>query len=214
MLKVIKIIFIFILSLLIPVIEQETKVCLNAIAAETIGDNYYDEEKSTKWDNPKLINVYIEDNSDKSYLVKQAFYIWNNELDLLFDFNFVNSEENANIVCKFTHKLGEAAAAHTHYNWLLVMDRNGNKKRIFDTNKQVEITIAYSNDAAGYFENTPEYFLTVILHEIGHALGITGYHSDNQNDIMYPDSTKIINKGKLSQRDINTIKMIYSKIQK
>lgn len=47
----------------------------------------------------------------------------------------------------------------------------------------------------------------VVMHELGHALGIIG-HSQNSSDVMYAFSTS--NSGELSQRDINTIKMMYS----
>ena len=46
----------------------------------------------------------------------------------------------------------------------------------------------------------------VVLHEVGHALGIKG-HSKNRYDVMYPSDNTYRNA--LSNRDINTIKTIY-----
>ena len=47
----------------------------------------------------------------------------------------------------------------------------------------------------------------VVMHELGHALGIIG-HSQDESDVMYAFTTK--NTGRLTQRDITTIKMMYS----
>ena len=45
------------------------------------------------------------------------------------------------------------------------------------------------------------------LHEIGHALGISG-HSVNKEDIMYPVTRQ--DEAQISKNDINTLKLIYS----
>lgn len=162
-------------------------------------DNYYSPEYSILWKRPSLLKVYIEDNSDKSYLVKNAFYLWNNSLNSYFNFYFVNDENKADIVCKFIYKLNANVAGTTDTQYTM---QNG--KYYFE---KAEITISYGNDT-GVFKNNHQNFLTVILHEVGHSLGIS-YHSNNPNDVMYPNSSQVIKQGQLSQRDINTMKKIY-----
>ncbi|MBQ3311513.1 tetratricopeptide repeat protein [bacterium] len=54
---------------------------------------------------------------------------------------------------------------------------------------------------------TEDEMYAVIMHELGHALGIVG-HSQDESDVMFAFTSK--NTGHLSQRDITTIKMMYS----
>ncbi len=51
----------------------------------------------------------------------------------------------------------------------------------------------------------------VLVHEIGHAIGITGGHSKNKSDVMYPSSDNY--NLRPTRRDINTVKKIYSSIE-
>ena len=163
--------------------------------------NYYNPKESMIWEHPSLLKVYIEDNSDKSYLVKNAFYTWNYRLDSFFNFYFVNDESKADIVCHFLYKTNGDIAGITKPVY-----RMSREKKKFVA-KKAEIIISYSN-AYGVFDNDHQYFLSVILHEIGHAVGILN-HSNNPEDIMYPSVQMDKNNGKLTQRDINTMKMIY-----
>ena len=61
-------------------------------------------------------------------------------------------------------------------------------------------------DVNGNFYNDDE-LLSIILHEIGHALGIGG-HSRNLNDVMYY-STNNYKNGEISKKDVNTVVKIY-----
>ena len=53
---------------------------------------------------------------------------------------------------------------------------------------------------------TYDYLVSNIAHELGHALGVWG-HSENPKDIMYFAHTRDIPP--VSDRDVNTLKMIY-----
>lgn len=48
----------------------------------------------------------------------------------------------------------------------------------------------------------------ISLHEIGHALGLDG-HSDNAQDIMYCSTNPNVEHPQLTQRDINTLYLLY-----
>lgn len=200
--KFTKLIIIFSLLFLfisLPFFSGKKFFHLSSFAQEYYTDTYYNPEKSVIWEHPALLKVYVDDNSDKTYLVKRAFYMWNNDINL-FNYYFVNDEERADIVCKFIHKIGSTVAGRTHREVKMLPDG----KVAF---KKATITIAYGDDYRRFYNNH-QYFLTVILHEIGHALGIA-YHSNSTDDIMYPYVDAIKNYGQLSQRDINTLKQIY-----
>jgi len=54
----------------------------------------------------------------------------------------------------------------------------------------------------------PSEIYEVVLHEMGHALGLLG-HSDDPRDIMYPHISDLPDKG-LSARDRNTLRALYA----
>jgi predicted Zn-dependent protease len=69
-----------------------------------------------------------------------------------------------------------------------------------------EIKIGISDGVIHSKYNNPEEVRHTILHEIGHAIGLSG-HSDGPNDIMYVPHQYGVTS--LSQRDIDTLKTLY-----
>ena len=73
----------------------------------------------------------------------------------------------------------------------------------------------YKNNPLGE-DNTSTQIYNTALHEIGHALGISG-HSDNPNDVMYGNNNAVTKFASifedetafLSKRDLNTITLLY-----
>lgn len=55
---------------------------------------------------------------------------------------------------------------------------------------------------------TPDEMYSIVLHEFGHVLGIQG-HSPNRDDVMYFSLNNDNYNGQLTERDMNTIRMIY-----
>lgn len=56
---------------------------------------------------------------------------------------------------------------------------------------------------------TPNRLRTTCLHEVGHALGLTG-HTQNPNDIMFFSAHITDNRFELTPRDINTLVRLYT----
>jgi len=116
-------------------------------------------------------------------------------------FVYTDKAEEATITCRFTDNEKEMHFAQEGGVTELVMDSDGIMK--------AKITILVPRRDC--------YIKKVALHEIGHALGIAG-HSPDQRDVMYfsvqPDLNVDPKEVKLSARDIDTLKAIYSQSEK
>lgn len=129
---------------------------------------------SPKWDNPKSIRTYIEPN-DKKELMKEAFAKWTQETGRNIIFKYVSTLQNAQIKVEFvkdaskTSKM-EHAAGVTYYKYA--------GDRLVEA--RIEIADRAPNGAA--FRKDAVY--RIMLHEIGHAIGIIE-HSPDPMSIMY-----------------------------
>lgn len=143
------------------------------------------------------IKVYIQSCNYKS-TVKRAFIEWQSKTEQTVYFEFIDNPENADITVSFQKDISmhssPPAVGVTKYSWV---------GRYL---KAAKIYIKTTTKTG--VVQTPFQVYEVCLHEIGHALGIHG-HSKNQYDVMYP--TTDCYRNKLSNKDINTIKEIYSK---
>jgi|GEM_PF-2015739 len=72
-----------------------------------------------------------------------------------------------------------------------------------------DIVLALNNEAGKVFSANSLH--NVALHEIGHSLGLIGGHSNNPSDVLFPNSRYYGGlRKRLSQRDINTVKRLYT----
>ena len=162
------------------------------------GDYFNKNTKKSLWLNHYNIKIYIASNVGKENIIKSAFRVWDEKMFKTINFSYVDSADDADIIIKFVDSLSGNAAGITKYSEVI---QNNNKNYL----KKINVEIALNNPSGGKY--TDSNLMGIILHEIGHALGIN-YHSDNQNDIMYY-STESYKNGSISRRDIRTLEMIY-----
>lgn len=162
-------------------------------------DSYINQiDKIEVWQNPKKINVYIEENKYKP-LALVAFKQWDKKLGYAINFKFVDSQDKAQIELNFIQSFennNSNQAGITH---------------IYSENnfiKNAKILIC-AKDPISKKDMDEKIIYQLTLHEIAHALGAIG-HSDDKSDILYP-SADINASGELSKRDINTVLDIYKK---
>lgn len=160
----------------------------------------------TRW-NKIPVKVYIESSSDVpgfkpefALIIKQAFEAWQTSCKDKLTFEFLQKADDAQIVCKWTNDKKVLMNPNEGGNTQVVPSADG----IFTAQM-----LLLTTPPPGKSEIESHYLTRVALHEIGHAIGITG-HSPNKTDIMfsivYPDDKNV----SLSQNDIATINSLYS----
>ncbi len=191
---------------------------LKAELMEGIGDNYIEvaamNGRVMRWNSNKMpIKVFYDynpkDPTHKPFFlaaVKRSFDIWAKHTEGKLKVVPTNNMEQAQVVIIFKSGIDNKAPA-------------GKKKQKFIsglTTPHIKngilqyFDIQFSTakiDGTPYLES--EFFATAV-HEVGHALGIMG-HSSEEGDIMFPvaHNARSISEVNLSERDINTIKLLY-----
>ncbi len=140
-------------------------------------------------------------------LVNKSFGQWQKSLDGIISFQQVNDPKSAQIYLSFVD-VDSSSFCHgqnCEYSVGTTVPVIQDQKL-----KSMDVTINVKNNLGSYF--SPEEISTVIVHEIGHALGIWG-HSTYVMDIMFYSADKLYGDNSqkyISQRDINTVKLLYA----
>jgi len=190
-------------------------------AKNTYGDNYINVAVQgtniVHWNNNESIKVYIDNASDVPAYYKteteKAFSDYQNITEAALKFDYVSNKNDADIIITFTDDVSGGKCQDKQCAKVLGLTENNTSGSALNKSN-----IALRKRDVDNSEFTQNQIHNLAKHEIGHALGISG-HSFEENDIMYPMSndaqwakdsaTLLIKRKDFSQRDINTIKLLY-----
>lgn len=146
------------------------------------------------WRYPNQLKTYIPPNHKRTVMMKHAFAEWTKLTGGKFVFRYVTSPNVAQIKVYFVEKIPNA-------------DREIGLTRFYYTKslKMAGAQIYIADKTADGRVLGKDSVYTVMLHEIGHAMGISE-HSKNPLSIMYPvenDAQEIL------KSDLKTLAEIY-----
>ena len=193
----------------VEMLKGELKSSSNEENAE---DNYLaavTQKVKLRWPRQKMpIKVYIDNGADVqgmkvdyATLLQKAFDDWLAAASEYLNIVYVNNANQADITTRWTNNLNEvvslAEGGDTKYQ--------GNGKGL----NHVSITILTVNPSPS-IKLSPNMINWIAHHEVGHAFGLLG-HSPSINDIMYFSAPQADKVPLLSQRDKQTLNLLYSR---
>jgi len=170
------------------------------------------------WNHTEPINVFINAPSGipPYYIteVEKSFTEYQRILNNKIKFQYVSNENDADIEIIFTDNVSGGKCKDENCKKVLGFTENTISGSML--NKSIVKLRTKDTDNT---EFTANQIHNIAKHEIGHALGING-HSFNEDDVMYPMSndtewakdyrTRLIKRKDFSNRDINTLKLLYN----
>lgn len=149
------------------------------------------------WLNPKDIKTYFPQKHKNTVMMRHAFERWSKVTKDKVIFVYTNNPEDADLEIVFdktaNYHGSDKAIGVTH-------------KRYIEGKKIIHATIHiadYTNDGR---ELSRDEVFTVMLHEIGHAIGLD--HVNDPNSIMNPYCDVIM---EITDSDIRQLRLIYGK---
>lgn len=178
------------------------------------GSNYLDSVfyggKIVRWNKAEFpLRIYIEDLPSMPNYYSKAFEtaakVWEDESEKIVTVDFVDNEDDANIVFKTAEREKNIREVELDETTTLAYT-----KPIFDGNKlkKTEI-IFFEKDTDGKMVK-PYEVLNIAVHEFGHALGLWG-HSNDKNSVMYAffDAKHQKQGSFLNKQDKTTLRLLY-----
>ena len=108
--------------------------------------------------NQDTINVYIPSDNKYASDMKRAFVRWQKGIDGLIKFEFIDNEEDANVIVNFTDKVDGSDGDLASYQTTV---KNGSV-----TNAQINLA------TEGEKKFSKQLLYKTMLHEVGHILGL------------------------------------------
>lgn len=131
------------------------------------------------------VSVYIPENGNMSRLMQQAFMSWQQKSRGVIRFKFTPSPSNADIEVEFVDFVANCNDVHAVGCTEMTM-HNGQYHKAYVTigTKQYVRSYEGTKYIRKLVERPKDNIYGVMLHEAGHAIGLS--HSANNNSIMYP----------------------------
>lgn len=147
------------------------------------------------WQNPTKIKTYIPSNSKRTISMRHACAEWSRLTQNRIVFVYVTNPNVANLIVKFVPVIPEAADREIGLT----------KARFTPDGKMVKAEVLIADKAPDGRVLGKDAVYTVMLHELGHAIGI-GKHSENPLSIMFPAED---DRQEILKSDIKTLADIY-----
>ena len=166
-----------------------------------------------RWQNNK-VKVYIPQNHYYSRIMKQAFIEWQEKSKYAVCFDFLNNkrQKEADITVHFVEKNTNCDSEYAIGCTNISLDKEDfyAHNDIYIASKRLHRH--YKEDGTAIDEYAPissVQVYNVMLHEVGHAIGIHG-HSNNPDSIMYVYSKNNKNSSQvITEEDVIFINNVY-----
>jgi predicted Zn-dependent protease len=200
---------------LIKVLESEVKISKSygaAAAKENTGKDYYaaiTRGGAKLWPAKRMpLKVHIQSGDGipgfkpgYAEILRTAFDEWSKASQGKVTFRFVDNGADADIRCSWTNDPSKLQNRAERGETLFLSDRNG----VMQAARVVILTVPLI-ERHGVTDNQ---IRLISLHEVGHALGLSG-HSPNPVDVMFFGESPADIKRDLSERDRQTILRLYA----